>query len=72
MRQRRWMELPTIARVRVIRGRLGIQNIADIGRRARLWDIERPNKAGPRQASARYEAQQHSCELYADNAVADP
>jgi choline-sulfatase len=34
-----------------------------------LWDIERPDEAGPRQASARYEAKQHSCELYADNAV---
>lgn len=34
-----------------------------------LWDIERPNGAGPRQASSRYEAQQHSCELYADSAV---
>ena len=34
-----------------------------------LWDIERPDNAGPRQASMRYEAKQHACEMYADTAV---
>ena len=34
-----------------------------------LWDIERPDKTGPRQASMRYEANQHACEMYADTAV---
>ncbi len=41
-----------------------------------LWDIEHPasknlfrNGQSPQKAGARYEAQKHSCELYADSAV---
>ena len=34
-----------------------------------LWDIEQPDKSGPRQASERYERKQHSCEMYSDSAM---